>query len=150
MESAADAWNTMLRRRGFAGFASCGLGSLTGFLAIEAGAQTPPAAASGVKRKVLGQSEGPAPGSVTTTAEVEIEPGVLVGRHIPPGIEAGYVLDGEIELPVEGQPTRVLKAGDGFQVPPGVPHAGAKSGAKPVRILSTSIVEKGKPLASPA
>ncbi|MET7244309.1 cupin domain-containing protein [Methylobacterium sp. EM32] len=140
----------MLTRRGFAGFASCAICSLTGFLATEAGAQTPPAATPGVKRKVLGQTEGPAPGYVTITAEVEIEPGVLVGRHTHPGIEAGYVLDGEIELPIEGQPTRVLKAGDAFQVPPGVPHAGSKSGTKPVRILSTYTVEKGKPLASPA
>ncbi|MGX7704670.1 cupin domain-containing protein [Methylobacterium sp. Gmos1] len=140
----------MLTRRGFAGFASCAICSLTGFLATDAGAQTPPAATPGVKRRVLGQTEGPAPGYVTITAEVEIEPGVLVGRHTHPGIESGYVLDGEIELPIEGQPTRLLKAGDGFQVPPGVPHAGAKSGEKPVRILSTYVVEKGKPLASPA
>ncbi|MFH6782969.1 MULTISPECIES: cupin domain-containing protein [Methylobacterium] len=140
----------MLTRRGFAGFASCAICSLTGFLATEAGAQTPPAATPGVKRKILGQTEGPAPGYVTITAEVEIEPGVLVGRHTHPGIESGYIVEGEIELPIEGQPTRVLKAGDGFQVPPGVPHAGSKSGTKPVRLVSTYIVEKGKPLASPA
>ncbi|KMO11583.1 cupin domain-containing protein [Methylobacterium platani] len=140
----------MLTRRGFAGFASCAICSLTGFLATDAGAQTPPAATPGVKRKVLGQTDGPAPGYVTITAEVEIEPGVMVGRHTHPGIESGYVVEGEIELPIEGQPTRVLKAGDGFQVPAGVPHAGSRSGTKPVRLVSTYIVEKGKPLASPA
>jgi quercetin dioxygenase-like cupin family protein len=140
----------MLTRRSFAGFASCAICSLTDFLATDAGAQAPPAATPGVKRKVLGQTEGPAPGYVTITAEVEIEPGVLVGRHTHPGIESGYIIEGEIELPIEGQPTRVLKAGDGFQVPAGVPHAGSKSGAKPVRLVSTYIVEKGKPLASPA
>ena len=43
-----------------------------------------------------------------------------------------------------------LKAGDGFQVPPNTPHAGAKNGPGMVKIVSTYIVEKGKPLASPA
>ncbi|BAQ47276.1 MULTISPECIES: cupin domain-containing protein [Methylobacterium] len=141
----------MLTRRGFAGLASCAICSLTGFLATDAEAQTaPPAATPGVKRKILGRTEGPAPGYVTITAEVEIEPGVLVGRHTHPGIESGYVVEGEIELPIEGQPTRMLKAGDGFQVAPGVPHGGAKSGERPVRLVSTYIVEAGKPLASPA
>ena len=82
--------------------------------------------------------------------EVEIEPDMVVARHTHPGIESGYVIDGEIELPIEGQPTRVYKAGDSFQVPTATPHAGSKSGPKPVRIVSTYIVEKGKPLASPA
>lgn len=60
------------------------------------------------------------------------------------------MVSGEVELPVQGQPTRTIKAGDGFQIPPNTPHAGAKNGPNKVKIVSTYIVEKGKPLASPA
>jgi len=54
------------------------------------------------------------------------------------------------ELPIEGQPTRMLKPGDTFQVPAATSHAAGKPGAAKSRILITYVVEKGKPLASPA
>ena len=140
----------MPTRRSFAAFASCAICTIAGFAATDVSAQSAPAATTGLRRKVLSQTEGPAPGYVTIVAEVEIDPNVLVGRHTHPGIESGYVIEGEIELPIEGQPTKVYKTGEAFQVPPSTPHAGAKSGAKAVRIVSTFVVEKGKPLASPA
>jgi quercetin dioxygenase-like cupin family protein len=140
----------MLTRRGFAGFASCAICAVTGFVATEASAQgAPPAAAGGVTRKILSQTDGPAPGYVTLLVEAEIEAGVTVGRHTHPGIESAYVLEGGFELPIEGQPTRTLKPGDGFQIPPITPHAGGKPGAAKSRLLITYVVEKGKPLASP-
>jgi quercetin dioxygenase-like cupin family protein len=74
----------------------------------------------------------------------------LVPRHTHPGIESGYVVSGGIELPIQGQPTRMLKPGDGFQVPVATPHAGAKNGPVKTVVVSTYVVEKGKPLASPA
>jgi quercetin dioxygenase-like cupin family protein len=46
--------------------------------------------------------------------------------------------------------TRTLKPGDAFQVPPEMPHAGGKNGDKKTKIAITYVVEKGKPLASPA
>ena len=51
----------MLSRRDFASVASCALCSLTGFIATDASAQTPPATngTPGVKRKILSQSDGP-------------------------------------------------------------------------------------------
>jgi hypothetical protein len=42
------------------------------------------------------------------------------------------------------------RAGDAFQVPPNTPHAGGKAGIAKTRVLITYVVEKGKPLASPA
>jgi len=103
-----------------------------------------------VTRKILSQIDGPASGYVTLLVEAEIEAGVAVGRHTHPGVESAYVLEGGFELPIEGQPTRTLKPGDGFQIPPVTPHAGGKPGSAKSRILITYIVEKGKPLASPA
>ncbi len=141
----------MLTRRSFGGFASCALCAITGFAATDAAAQPAPAAGTpGVKRKILSQVDGPTPGYVTIIVEAEIDPGTPVGRHTHPGIESGYIIEGEIELPIEGQQTRMLKTGDGFQIPPNTPHAGGAASNKKVRITSTYVVEKGKPLASPA
>lgn len=141
----------MLTRRGFAGIASCAICAVTGFIATEASAQgAPPAATPGVKRKLLSQTDGPMPGYVTINMEVEIDAGTTIARHTHPGIESSYVLEGGFELPVQGQPTRVVKAGDGFQIPPETPHAGGKPGEVKSRLAITYVVEKGKPLASPA
>ena len=141
----------MLTRRSFAGFASCAICAVTGFIATDASAQgTPPAPTTGLTRKILSETDGPVPGYVTIVAEVQIEPGVTVARHTHPGIESGYLVEGGLDLPVEGRPTVALKPGDGFQVPAGTPHAGGKNGDKKTKIVSTYVVEKGKPLASPA
>ena len=66
----------------------------------------------------------------------------VVPRHTHPGIESSYVLEGGFELPIQGQPIRMLKAGDGFQIPPETPHAGGKPGDKKTRIAITYVVEK--------
>ena len=141
----------MLTRRGFAGFASCAICGITEFIATAASAQgAPPAATSGVTRKILSQTDGPTPGYVTLLVEATIEPGVTVARHTHPGVESAYVLEGGFELPIQGQATRMLKKGDGFHIPPETPHAGGKAGDAKSVILITYVVEKGKPLASPA
>jgi quercetin dioxygenase-like cupin family protein len=138
----------MLTRRGFA---SCALCAISGFIATEASAQgAPPAASGGVTRKILSQTDGPAAGYETVLVEATIEAGVKVGRHTHPGIESAYVMEGGFELPVQGQPTRMLKAGDAFQIPPETPHAGGAAGTAKTRVLITYVVQKGKPLASPA
>jgi quercetin dioxygenase-like cupin family protein len=137
----------MLTRRGFAGFASCAICELTGFIATDASAQG--AAPSGISRKTLSQIDGPTPGYITIIVDVTLEPGAKIARHTHPGIESSYVVEGGFELPIEGQPTRQLKAGDAFQVPPETPHAGGKPAETKTRILVTYIVDKSKPLATP-
>jgi mannose-6-phosphate isomerase-like protein (cupin superfamily) len=99
---------------------------------------------------MLSQMDGPMPGYMTLNMEVEIEAGAVVPRHTHPGIESSYVLEGGFELPIQGQPTRMLKPGDGLQIPPETPHAGGKPGDKKTRVAITYVVEKGKPLVSPA
>src|SRR5262245_54912199 len=132
----------MLTRRGFAGFASCALCGIAEFVATEASAQgAPPAGTAGVTRKILSQTDGPTPGYTTILVEATIEAGVPVARHTRPGVESAYVLEGGFELPIQG---------DGVQIPPDTPHAGGKPGDAKTRILSVYVVEKGKPLASPA
>jgi quercetin dioxygenase-like cupin family protein len=92
----------------------------------------------------------PDAGYVTILAEATIEAGASVARHTHPGIESAYVLEGNIEVPIQGQPTRMVKAGEGFQIPPDTPHGGGKPIEAKARLLVTYVVEKGKPLASPA
>ena len=80
----------------------------------------------------------------------EFEPGVAAGRHTHPGEELGYVLEGTLQLEVTGQPPRTVKAGESFFVPAGVVHDGKNVGGGRAKVLATYIVEKGKPVASPA
>jgi len=142
----------MLTRRSFAGVASCAICAVTsGFMATEVSAQgAAPPAVPGVKRKILSQIDGPVPGYTTINMEVEIDPGITIARHTHPGIESTLMLEGELELPVKGQPTRMVKAGDAFQIPPETPHAGGKPSNAKAKLNVTYIVDKSKPLASPA
>lgn len=141
----------MLTRRGFASVASCAICSVAGFAASEAFAQGSAATtANGVTRKVLSRTDGPAAGYETIIMDVTLDPGASVARHTHPGIEFTYVMEGEIELPIQGRPTQMLKAGEAFQVPPETPHAGGKPTTAKTRLLVNYIVERGKPLATPA
>jgi len=140
----------MLTRRGFAGFASCAICAAAGFVATAASAQVgTPVTANGITRTTLSQIDGPTPGYVTINMLVEIEPNTFVIRHMHPGIESTYVLEGNFDLPIQGQPNRSLKPGDGFQVPPETPHAGFNVGNSKAKLAITYVVEKGKPLVIP-
>ncbi len=134
----------MLTRRAFAACALCAAG---GFWATGVDAQG--AATGGLKRTLLKQTDGPIDGYVTVEMQVDIEPNATVARHTHPGIESGYLAEGGIDLGIDGIGALNLKPGDGFQVPTGTPHGGKNGAAKTV-IISTYVVEKGKPLASPA
>jgi quercetin dioxygenase-like cupin family protein len=48
-----------------------------------------------------------------------------------------------------GQPPKTYKAGESFEIPQGTVHGG-RSGPNGTKLVGTYIVEKGKPLASPA
>ena len=80
----------------------------------------------------------------------EIPPGLAAGRHTHFGVETGYVAEGAATLEIEGEPPRVMKAGDSYMIPAGKIHDAKTLGDKPVRVIATYIVEKGKPLATPA
>jgi quercetin dioxygenase-like cupin family protein len=141
----------MLTRRGFAGVAGCAICSLAGFAATEVLAQGATATtANGVTRKIWSRTDGPAAGYETIIMDVILDPGANIARHTHPGIESTYVMEGSFELPIQGQPTKMVKAGDAFQVPPETPHAGGKPPAEKCRLMINYIVQKGKPLASPA
>lgn len=112
---------------------------------VTAGAQ----ASSPIKRTPLQQFDVPGTNYMTIIMRIDVAPNAMIGRHTHPGIEAGYVLEGDLVFMVEGQPDRQLKVGDSYQVAPGVPHDG-KTGAKGAVAIGTFVVEKGKPIATPA
>jgi quercetin dioxygenase-like cupin family protein len=85
----------------------------------------------------------------TVIAIAEIVPNVSIGRHTHPGIESAYLLEGDIVLIVDGRPDKAMKPGESWQVPVGVAHDG-KTGAGGAKVIVTYVVEKGKPLATPA
>jgi quercetin dioxygenase-like cupin family protein len=102
---------------------------------------------AGIKRTVLRSIDFPA-GYTTLTAIVELAPGTCSGRHTHPGIDSGFVMQGDFVLKVDGKPEQTFKAGDSFETQPLMPHdACSVSGTK---LVDTWVIEKGKPLASPA
>jgi quercetin dioxygenase-like cupin family protein len=64
-----------------------------------------------------------------TTVELALEPGQAGTPHRHPGPVFGYVLEGEYELGLDDQPTKVLKAGETFYEPTGCLHRVSKNPA---------------------
>ena len=117
--------------------------------ALRAASHARRVAPAPIKRIPLQKSDVPGTNLEAVTGIAEIVPNVNIGRHSHAGIETGYVLDGELTLLIDGQPPQQMKAGDSYSVPAGAVHD-ARSGAVPTRVVATYVVEKGKPLATPA
>ena len=105
---------------------------------------------SGIKRTPVYRADVAAPGHEAVVVRAELDPGGAAGRHTHPGDEISYILEGEGELLVDGEAPRKLKAGEAFVVPAGKVHDARNPGSTPMRLLGVYVVEKGKPLASPA
>ncbi len=117
-------------------------------LAVTAGvlvAQNP-----GITRTVLQRQDLSVPGHEVVLARIEIAPATFAGRHTHPGEEVSYILEGEGEILVEGKPALKVKSGDSFVIPAGTRHDAHNTGTVPLRMSGVYIVEKGKPLATPA
>lgn len=81
-------------------------------------------AAPNIQEKVDGQE------SMASFVEVTIEPGQAGLSHRHPGPGFGYVLEGEYELGIDDQPTKVLKAGETFYEPTGCLHRVSRNPGK--------------------
>jgi quercetin dioxygenase-like cupin family protein len=117
--------------------------------AISAGAALA-ARQSGFTRTPLQDQPISVPGHHGVTARVDIGPGVESGRHMHPGEEFGYVLEGALQLEIDGRAPQTFKAGDVFFVPAGVVHNGRNTGSVKTTLIGTYVVESGKPLSAPA
>ena len=101
------------------------------------------------KRNVLQQVDISVPGREAITALVEFQPNGTSGRHTHPGEEIGYILEGTFLFELEGKAPVTLKAGQTFFVPAGTIHNATNQGAGG-KVLANYVVEKGKPLGTPA
>jgi len=100
-----------------------------------------------LERRVVQRAPLSIPGREIVQVETKIPPGVESGWHVHPGEEVGYIIAGNVEMKVQGRPTVILHAGDGFLIPPNTPHNARDLGPETGRMLSTYIVEGGQPLA---
>jgi quercetin dioxygenase-like cupin family protein len=78
----------------------------------------------------------------------EIPPGVASGWHTHPGEEIGYIVAGPVQMEIRHQSTVVLLAGESFLIPPETPHNALDLGPGVGIMLSTYVVEAGRPLSS--
>jgi quercetin dioxygenase-like cupin family protein len=102
----------------------------------------------GFKRVEVQDRDLSIPGRHAVQARAEFEPGGAIGRHTHPGEELSIVLEGALTLEIDGQPARVVKAGESFFIPAGTVHAGKNAGSGKAVVFATYIVEKGKPVAT--
>jgi quercetin dioxygenase-like cupin family protein len=103
-------------------------------------------AASGIKRTDLQHHDLSIPGREVVQNRVDISPQAPAFKHLHPGEEIIYVLEGALEYQIEGKPPVTLKAGEIFFVPAETIHAVKNVGTGNGAELATYVVEKGKPL----
>jgi quercetin dioxygenase-like cupin family protein len=103
-----------------------------------------------IKRKIISRADLTGTNMEVIMVETELPPGVTSPRHTHPGEEAYYVVEGgTVQFP--GEEPKLREPGTGGINKREMPHAGYKVvGDKTIKIVSVYIVDKGKPLATPA
>lgn len=105
---------------------------------------------TGTRRTNLQQHDLSIQGREVIQVRVDFDPGYTAPRHTHFGEEIIYVLEGTLEYAIDDQPTRTVKPGEVLFVPAGIPHSAKNVGSGNAAELATYIVEKGKPLVTPA
>jgi quercetin dioxygenase-like cupin family protein len=113
------------------------------FLPAAANAQ-----ATAVHRVPIQEQPYPA-GHQSLTVKTTVDKGGTVLPHTHPGVEMSYLLEGQGTLKIAGQPDRVVSAGDSFSIPAVAVHSLTNTGPGAITMVTTYVVEKDKPLATP-
>lgn len=122
-------------------------------LALAEDATTPPEPTSG-PGTLFSTPLADVPGKHLVVVALEWDP--KSGRHSQPHRHPGsvyvYVTKGAARLGLEGQPVRVVHAGESFFEPMGAVHTVAESASatEPVSAIAVMIVPDGAPLLTPA
>jgi quercetin dioxygenase-like cupin family protein len=119
--------------------------------ALSFAEDTAPAGAS--KVSVLLKKALPAGANEEVTlVTVAYAPGAGSDPHRHPGPVIGYVLEGEVEIEVEGEPRKTYAAGEVFFEPQGVVHKVSRNASKtkPAKLLAFVVGKKGAPVKLPA
>lgn len=101
-----------------------------------------------LKRTEVQHTGSSIPGRDIVQVLTEIPVDVSSGWHHHPGEEVGYIIAGTVRMQRRDGETTVLNAGDGFLIPPGVPHNATDLGPDTGRMLSTYIVETDQPVST--
>src|SRR5712691_12768508 len=117
------------------------------FAQQPAGGATPPV--SPIKRTILQRVDVPGTNLELIYASLEVSAGFRAGRHNHPGVVMAQIVDGSFWLQVDGQSEQVFQAGESLTLPDRIVH-NEGSTDKPVKLNVVYVLEKGKPLASPA
>jgi quercetin dioxygenase-like cupin family protein len=107
-----------------------------------------PVAPARFKRTELQRSPAPFPGWQIVQTLAEIPVGTDSGRHTHPGFEVGYIVRGDVAMEFDDRPALVLRTGDPFLIPVGVVHNARNVGSLTTKMLSTYVVEEGRPVAT--
>jgi len=120
-------------------------------IVLSAAADEPGAAPQPVRTILERHDQSGVPGKEIVIGTAMLPAGTSIGYHTHPGDESGYVLKGVLILRTRGQPDRTLKAGDSLFNPRGAVHSlSTVPGEEGGTAMSTWIVDKGQPLATPA
>jgi quercetin dioxygenase-like cupin family protein len=106
------------------------------------------ALAATLKRTEVQRGPLSVPGREMVQVRTEIPAGVSSGWHTHPGEEVGYIIAGTVRMEIQDRPALTLNAGDGFLIPPRVPHNALDLGPGTGLMLSTYIIEAGQPIAT--
>ena len=100
----------------------------------------------GLARTDLQHHDLSIPGKEVIQNRVDIDPDAPAIRHWHPGEEVIYVLEGTLEYEIDGDPGRIVRAGEALTVPAERVHSVRNVGDGNAAELATYIVEKGRPL----
>jgi quercetin dioxygenase-like cupin family protein len=123
--------------------------SLVAALALSVGAIAEDAKPRAQRTILQHQDQSEVSGKEIILGTVVLPPGAAVGYHVHPGEEAGYIIKGSVTWKVRGQPDKTLKAGDSFFNPRGSVHSIVSADSGDSTVISTWIVDKGKPMSTP-
>jgi quercetin dioxygenase-like cupin family protein len=112
-----------MKQQKLIGFAvTVALASSVVVLAASSHAQT------GLERKILLQQDLPIPGYEVLLAEVTLAVGAREGRHRHAGTLVGHIIEGDLTLELEGQPTKIVRAGESVLIEARQVHEGINKG----------------------
>jgi quercetin dioxygenase-like cupin family protein len=100
-----------------------------------------------IKRTVLQQVDTSVPGREVITARADFPAGGSTGLHTHPGDEISFVVEGAVEIVMDGS-SKVYRKGEAFNIIGGKPHD-AKAVDGPASVVANYVIEKGKPATTP-
>jgi len=100
----------------------------------------------GIKRTELQRHDLSDSAREAIQVRIDFDPGTVFGKHLHPGEEIIYVLEGQLEYQVGDKLPVTISAGSVLFVPAGVIHSARNPGKGKAVELATYITQKGKTL----